>query len=102
MPRGNGSERRASHSGFRTCSTPRQDCQLLDSVRDAALEETVPLEAGIVSLRVHDPSHENGIALARRCILCGPRLGNSYLNPPFGQKTVGAFGVSGWVETDLE
>jgi hypothetical protein len=76
--------------------------KLLDSVRDAALEETVPLEAGIVSLRVHDPSQENGIALARRCILCGPRLGNSYLNPPFGQKTVGAFGVSGWVETDLE
>jgi hypothetical protein len=48
--------------------------KLLDSLHDAALEETVRLEVGIVLLHEHVGSQENGITLACRCILCGRRL----------------------------
>src|SRR5277367_2373040 len=51
--------------------------KLLNSVRDAALEETVRLEVGIVLLREHVGSSENRIALACRCILRGRRLRNN-------------------------
>jgi len=48
--------------------------KLLNSVCDAALEETVRLEVGIVLLREHVGSQENGVTLARRSILRGRRL----------------------------
>ncbi len=48
--------------------------KLLDAVRDAALEETVRLEVGIVLLREHVGSQENGIALARRCYPLWPQI----------------------------
>src|SRR6202161_3444778 len=48
--------------------------KLLEAVGDAALEESVRLEVGIVLLRKHVGSQENGIALAYRCILRGRRL----------------------------
>src|SRR6202050_5378999 len=51
--------------------------KLLEAVGDAALEETVRLEVGIVLLREHVGSQENGIALACRCILRGRRLRNN-------------------------
>jgi hypothetical protein len=51
--------------------------KLLNSARDPALEETVRLEVGIVLLRENVGSHDNGIAVVRRCILCGRRLRNN-------------------------
>ena len=55
--------------------------KLLDSLHDAALEETVRLEVGIVLLHEHVGSQENGITLACRCILCGRRLRNNVRYP---------------------
>jgi hypothetical protein len=66
--------------------TPHLDkiAKLLDSLHDVALEETVRLEVGIVSLHEHVGSQENGIALACRCILCGRRLRNNVQYPRLG------------------
>jgi hypothetical protein len=58
--------------------------KLLDSLHDAALEETVRLEIGIVLLHEHVGSQENGITLACRCILCGRRLRNYVQYPRLG------------------
>src|SRR5882672_1768847 len=58
--------------------------KLLDSLHDAALEETVRLEVGIVLLHEHVGSQENGITLACRCILCGRRLRNNVQYPRLG------------------
>src|ERR1700677_4638005 len=52
--------------------------KLLDSLRDAALEETVRLEVGIVLLHEHVGSQGNGITRASRFILYGRRFG---INP---------------------
>src|SRR6266849_56182 len=56
----------------------------LNAVRDAALEETVRLEVGIVLLREDVGSQEKGITLACRCILCGRRLRNNVQYPRLG------------------
>src|ERR1700727_2386417 len=68
--------------------TPHLDkiAKLLDSLHDAALEETVRLEVGIVSLHEHVGSQENGITLACRCILSGRRLRNNPAKPTVGHK----------------
>src|SRR5277367_4658327 len=58
----------------------------LNAVRDAALEETVRLEVGIVLLREDVGSQEKGITLACRCILCGRRLRNNPAKPSVGHK----------------
>src|SRR5271163_5241451 len=60
--------------------------KLLDADRDAALEETVRLEVGIVLLHEHVGSQENGITLACRSILCGRRLRNDPGKPTVGHK----------------
>ena len=66
--------------------TPHLDkiAELLDSLHDAALEETVRLEVGIVLLHEHVGSQENGITLACRRILCGRRLRNNVQYPRLG------------------
>src|SRR5271155_3833019 len=68
--------------------TPNLDkiAKLLDADRDAALEETVRLEVGIVLLHEHVGSQENGITLACLCILCGRRLRNHPGKPTVGHK----------------
>jgi hypothetical protein len=60
--------------------------KLLNSDRDAALEETVRLELWIVLLHEHVGSQENGITLACRFILCGRRLRNKRDDSPVGHK----------------
>ena len=60
--------------------------KLLNSVCDAALEETVRLKVGIVLLREHVGSQENRIALARRSIYCSQRrTQTSFTQLPFAE-----------------
>src|SRR5580704_4331086 len=71
---------------FRRAPNLDKIAKLLHADRDAALEETVRLQVGIVLLREHLGSQENGIALARRCILRGRGLRNNRDDPPVGHK----------------
>src|SRR6202042_3404901 len=60
--------------------------KLLDAGRDAALEETVRLEVGIVLLHEHVGSQQKNITLACRFILCGRGLRNNPAQPAVGHK----------------